>query len=116
MSQLFAPDLANGIEERVEFAARAGEGEGGGRSREGAGKEGGRKDRGRRTSLMRNTYPKRPRFPFFQLGARLMRLRVRFLRLMRLGGVFFAPNQQNTMKFSCASRLLRLKARPRRVF
>ena len=78
-----------GIEERVEFAARAGEG--GGRSRKGAGKEGGRKDRGRRTSLMRNTYPKRPRFPFFQLGARLMRLRVRFLRLMRLGGAFFAP-------------------------
>ncbi|KAL6206346.1 hypothetical protein ACLB2K_023594 [Fragaria x ananassa] len=30
-----------GIEERVEFAARAGEGEEGGRSREGAGKEGG---------------------------------------------------------------------------
>ena len=93
MSQLFAPDLANGIEERVEFAARAGEGEGGGRSREGAGKEGGRKDRGRRKtpSLMRNTYPKRPRFPLLQLGARLMRLRVRFLRLLRLGGAFFAP-------------------------
>ncbi|KAL6204975.1 hypothetical protein ACLB2K_022243 [Fragaria x ananassa] len=83
-----------GIEERVEFAARVGEGEGGGRSREGAGKEGGRKDRGRRTSLMRNifpTYPKRPRFQLLQLGARLMRLRVRFLRLMRLGGAFFAP-------------------------
>ena len=83
MSQLFAPDLANGIEERVEFAARADEGEGGGRSREGAGKEGGRKDRGRRTSLMRNifpTYPTRPRFQLLQLGARLMRL-----------GAFFAP-------------------------
>ncbi|KAL6184674.1 hypothetical protein ACLB2K_046074 [Fragaria x ananassa] len=80
-----------GIEERVEFAARAGEGEGGGRSREGAGKEGGRKDRGRRTSLMRNTYPKRPCFPLLQLGARLMCLRMRFLRLMRLEGAFFAP-------------------------
>ncbi|KAL6222153.1 hypothetical protein ACLB2K_005545 [Fragaria x ananassa] len=45
------------------------------------------KHRGRNT-LMQNTYPevKTTPFQFLQLGARLLRLRVRFLRLMRLGG------------------------------
>ncbi|KAL6209659.1 hypothetical protein ACLB2K_020599 [Fragaria x ananassa] len=101
---------------RRERGVREEEGEGD--REQGAGKEGeiqreqGRRAKYRRRAKVRNTEgetevktSKRPRsendpvsvhvkttpFQFLQLGARLLRLRVRFLRLLRLGGVFFAP-------------------------